>query len=35
MNGMQVTRMYAVDADHRITGVLTRFDLLRAMDAAE
>jgi CIC family chloride channel protein len=35
MNGMQVTRMYAVDGNQRLVGVLTRFDLLRAMDALE
>ncbi len=35
MNGMQVTRMYAVDENQRLVGVLTRFDLLRAMDAVD
>ncbi len=35
MNGMQVTRMYAVDGEQRLVGVLTRLDLLRAMDSAD
>jgi len=35
MNGLQVTRMLVVDDRERLVGILTRFDLLRAMERSD